>query len=293
MKFGTLFNSLAKKAGIDTTQKEFVDLLATDIEIPDGIATAMEKGLLNIDAAKNHVDVRKAIRTEALNGVDSKVEEMLAELGFTDDDATDIKGEKNSYEKIAKLGRKIKELEEKKAKTSKPADKEAYEKQIADLNRDLKSVKDTFTAKEKEWQGLRENDLTTYEIQKLLLGKEYNLPKEMDAELKVSTAQSAINKSLAAKGFKIVRDAESGGLKIVNKEGLPAYSETNEPLQLPHFIDGALAQNKLLKVNDDQSQNNSGGNTGGHSTTIPGGQGSGGNLNAVASIDSQMKELGF
>ena len=36
----------------------------------------------------------------------------------------------------------------------------------------------------------------------------------------------------------------------MNKEGQPAYSETNEALEPNTFIDGALAQNKLLKIND-------------------------------------------
>ena len=40
----------------------------------------------------------------------------------------------------------------------------------------------------------------------------------------------------------------------MNKEGQPAYSETNEALEPNTFIDGALAQNKLLKINDANQQ---------------------------------------
>lgn len=287
MKFGTLLQSLAKKSGVDTTGKEFIDLLSTDIEIPDAVANAIDKGLMNVEAARNHPDVRKVIRTEALNGLDSKVTELLEELGI--EDAEDITSEKNSYEKVAKLTRKVKELESKKAGANNKTDKAEIEKQLADLNRDLKASKDALIAKEKEFANQREADLTNFEIQKLLLGKEYSLPKEMDRELVVGTAQQAINKALAAKGFKIVRDAESGALKITNKEGLAAYSDTNEPLELPSFIDGALAQNKLLKVND-QSQSSGSGNN--QQTIIPGSGGQG-NQQTVAAIDQQMKDLGL
>jgi vacuolar-type H+-ATPase subunit I/STV1 len=125
MKFGTLLSDLAKKAGVDTTQKEFVDLLSHDIDIPDTVADKMNKGLLNIDAAKNNPDVKKAIRAEALNGVDSKISEILEELGI--EDASEILEEKNSYEKISKLTKKVKDLESKKAGTTKKEDKDALE----------------------------------------------------------------------------------------------------------------------------------------------------------------------
>lgn len=287
MKFGTLLSDLAKKAGVDITQQEFVSLLSHDIEIPDAIATAMNKGLLNIDAAKNNPEVRKAARAEVLNGVDSKVSEILEELGI--DDASEILEEKNSYEKITKLTKKVNELAAKKAGSTKKEEKDVLEQKIADLNKEIKTLKDGHTVKEKEWQEARNGDLTNFEIQKILLGKEYSLPKEMDADLKVTTAQSAINKALAAKGLKLVRN-EQGQLAIVDKDGNKAYSENHEELQVGSFIDGALAQNKLLKVND---QGQDGGGNSGQQTIISTGGGQQGNAQAVASIDAQMKELGL
>jgi NADH dehydrogenase/NADH:ubiquinone oxidoreductase subunit G len=281
MKFGTLLSDLAKKAGVDTTQQDFVSLLSHDIEIPDAIATKLNQGLLNIDAAKNNPDIKKALRAEALNGVDSKISELLEELGITSE-ATEILEEKNSFEKIAKLTRKVKELESKKAGSTKKEDKDALELKIADLNKELKTAKDSMTAKEKEWQDLRNGDLTNFEIQKKLLGKDYSLPKEMNADLKVNTAQTAINMALQAKGYKLVRN-EQGSLQIVDKDGGKAYSDTHEELQVDSFIDGALAQNKLLKVND-QSQSGSG-----NSSTIITNDGSGkGNASIVAEIDGAL-----
>jgi hypothetical protein len=282
MKFGTLLSNLAKKAGVDTNTQEFIALLSHDIDVPETIATTIDKSLMSLDAAKNNPDVRKAARAEALNGVDSKITELLEELGI--EDAADITEEKNSFNKISLLTKKVQALEAKKAGSNKNADKEAIEKQIADLNKELKAAKDTLTAKEKEFQTTRDGDLTNFEIQKLLLGKEYSLPKEMDRDLVVGTAQQAINKALAAKGFNIVRDKESGSLKLLNKEGLAAYSDTNEPLELPSFIDGALAQNKLLKVND---QNQNGGGNNQHVEISGGGKGQG-NAAIVTEIESQL-----
>lgn len=255
MKFGTLLSNLAKKAGVDVAAPEFIALLSHDIEIPDAIADNLNKGLMDINAAKANTEVRKAIRTEALNGVDSKVTELLEELGI--EEADDITGEKNSYEKVAKLTRKVKEMESKKAGTSNNKDKAEIEKQIAELNGKLKTANETLTKKEKEWEATRESDLTRFDLHRQLLGKESSLPKDLDDELKLSTLEGAVNKSLAAKGYKLVRT--EAGLSIVDKDGNKAYSDKHEEIQASSFIDGALAQNKLLKVSD-QSQGG-GGNT--------------------------------
>lgn len=291
MKFGTLLNSLAKKSGIDTAQKEFIDLLSTDIEIPDAIANGIDRGLMNLDAAKANADVRKAIRTEALNGVDSKVAELLEELGI--EDKADIDGTKNSYDKISKLAHTVKALEAKKATSGKGADKDAYERQIAELNNQIKEVKTSLTAKEKEYQQAREDDLTNFEMHKKLVGKNYALPAEMDGDLKLNLVQSAVNKELSKKGFKLVRDAENGSLKLVNKEGVPAYNDKNEPLEIDSFIDGALAQNKLLKVNDQsqQQQQQGGGNTASHTTGNGGQQQNPQYQQIVQQLDQQIAEM--
>jgi uncharacterized protein YfkK (UPF0435 family) len=282
MKFGTFLSALAKKVGIDTTQKEFMDLLAHDIEIPDGVVEPINKGLMTLEAAKTNPDIRKMLRSEALDGVDRKVKELLTEMGI--EDAAEIEGEKNSYEKIALLARTVKTLEGKKAGASTNKDKEEIGKQITELNAKLKAANDSLITKEQEFKTTRDGDLTNFELQKILLRKEYSLPKEMDAELVISTAQAAINKDLSGKGFRIVRD-EAGQLKIVNKDGLQAHSDNHEPLQVPDFIDGALARNKLLKVTD---QGGASGANGHSSTTIQSDGKGQGNPSIVSEIENQL-----
>jgi hypothetical protein len=284
MKLGTLLTSLAKKAGIDVTQKEFVDILATDVDIPDAIATKIDTGLMDLQAAKVHPDINKHIRAEAYNAIDKKISDILTEYGV--EGADDILNEKNTFEKIPKLSAAIKAMEAKKA-TSKGAEKDVYEKQIGELNNQLKDLKKSLTDKETEFKNARENDLTEFETHKKLLGKNYDLPTELDADLKVQTADAAVKKELQKKGFKLVRDAESGLLKVVNKDNMPAYNEKNELIDADSFIDGALAQNKLLKVND-QSQGG-GGNT--PVVTINSNQGGKGNPAVVSEIDTQLKAM--
>lgn len=248
MKLKALFEKLAKKAGVDISTDEFKAIVIPDVDVPDDTAGGMEKGLLNLEAAKNHADIRKAIRTETLNGVDKKVADLLEELGI--ETADDVKNETNSFEKISKLTKLVQSTEAAKSKSNNKLDKDGYDQQIKDLNLAIKTLKEGAVAKETEFKTTREADLTNFELQSILMGKDFALPKEMGSKLKLSTAKAAVDEILQSKGFKIIR-SENGSLAIVDKEGKPAYNAaTNEPIELGNFIDGALAQNKLLKVND-------------------------------------------
>lgn len=283
MKVGQLIANLAKKLNLDTTSEEFKEVVGISIEIDDETATKIEKGLLTIDAAKAHKDVRKVIRAEVLNGVDATLAELVEELGVEVDD--DFKNETNSFTKIGKLAKRIKDIESKKA--ANPEQKKEIEKQIEKLNAELRDAKKAIADKEAEFKLIRDNDLTNFELQKILLGKNYALPKEMDSDLKVQTALNAVNRELAKKGFKIAR-TEDGQLTVLNKEGLEAYNEKNEAVKLSDFIDNALAVNKLLAISDPNLQQG-GGNNGQHQQHHLSNGGAQPNNAILAEIDAQLQ----
>lgn len=283
MKVGQLIANLAKKLNLDTTSEEFKEVVGISIEIDDETATKIEKGLLTIDAAKAHKDVRKVIRAEVLNGVDATLAELVEELGVEVDD--DFKNETNSFTKIGKLAKRIKDIESKKA--ANPEQKKEIEKQIEKLNAELRDAKKAIADKEAEFKLIRDNDLTNFELQKILLGKNYALPKEMDSDLKVQTALNAVNRELTKKGFKIAR-TEDGQLTVLTKEGLEAYNEKNEAVKLSDFIDSALAVNKLLAISDPNQQG--GGNNGQHQQHYHSSNGGVQPNNAIlAEIDAQLQ----
>lgn len=266
MKLKQLFEKLAKKAGIDITTEEYKGITIPDVDVPDETAAGMEKGLLNLEAAKVHADIRKLIRTETLNGVDKKVNDILEELGI--ESADDVKNEANSFEKIGKLTKLVQTAEAAKAKSTTKVDKDGYDAQIKQLNADIKAEKAARLADQQKHTSDMDAKEMDFEFQTILTGKDYALPKEMGSKLKIFTAKNAVTEQLQAKGFKIIK-GENGSLAIVDKDGKPAYdSATNEPIVLTNFIDGALAQNKLLKVNDpaDPSQGNN------HQQTLGNGQ---------------------
>ncbi len=281
-KLGTLLEKLFKKAGIEISD-DIKSLVELDTEVPDATATKLDTSLLTVEAAKSNFELTKHFRKSILGIADIKMNELLEELGLQAGD--DFTNEQNSYEKIAKLTRLANEAGKKAAAGDKrTADQWAAKEQ--EYNNQIKALKEAAVAKDKEYNTTRENDLTAFELKQILFGKDYVFPKEMDPNLKVSTALGAVQNALNKAGVSIKRN-ESGQLVIVNKEGQPAYtSDTNEPLEVNTFIDGALAQNKLLKINDpNQQQPGSPG-----AQVIPGNK-SQGNSAIVAEIDAQMADL--
>ncbi|MDF2381318.1 hypothetical protein JMG10_07570 [Nostoc ellipsosporum NOK] len=286
-KLGTLLEKLFKKAGVDTSSDDLKALFDLDTDIPDDVSGKVDKSLLTVDAAKSHSDVIKAIKATTLAGADSKMDELIISLGLQPGE--DFVANKNTFEKIGMLTKLALEAGKKAAA---PGDKQAADKwaeKEAEYNRQLKELKESITAKESEFAKTRENDLTSFAVKTILSGKDYIFPKEMDSDLKVNTAFGAINNELNKKGFTLKRN-EAGQLVILNKDGQPAYSDTNEALEPNTFIDGVLAQNKLLKVNDPNQQQDHQPN-GSNGTQFIQQPGLKGNSAIVADIDAQIAQL--
>lgn len=300
VKVGILIDKLLKKAGVDTEAKkeELKALLELEAEMSDEYADKLNKGLLTVEAAKSNPEVNKALRQSILGIADTKMLDMLTELGVTPSD--EFSSEKNTYEKINLFSKALFEAGKKKAEVSNKEsvhetlkkEKDAYLLKEAEYQKKLKDLTDAITAKETEFKLTRENDLTTFELQKILLGKDYVFPKEMDSSLKVATALGAVNSALAKQGLMIKRN-EAGQLAISDKEGNPAYNSNHEKIDDPSaYIDGVLAQNKLLKINESGSQQQQAHGSNG-APFIPGSNGNNGkNSYVLDEIEAQLAEMG-
>jgi polyhydroxyalkanoate synthesis regulator phasin len=289
-KISSVLERQFKKLGIEITD-ELKTVLEIEGEMPDDVASKIDKGLLTLEAAKTNPEITKSLKQSTLAGADAKMDEIIKEMGLTVGE--DFAGEKNTYEKISMLSKMLHEQGKKKGEgNSKESvsdllkkEREAFAAKEADMQKKLKDLTDGLTSKESEFKNIRESDLTSFELQKILLGKDYVFPKEMDSSLKVQTALGALNKDLAEKGLVIKRN-EAGSLVITDKEGQKAYTDKHEPIDSPHsYIDGVLTQNKLLNINDPNAQKQQQGSQG--AQTIPG-TGAKGNATIVAEIDAQI-----
>lgn len=285
MKLGSLLEKQFKKIGLDTTTDDLKAIIALDTEVPDDLANKLDKGLLTVEAAKSNSEVNKALRQSILGVADSKMDELIAELGLVPGD--DFVADKNTYDKISKLTKLALDAGKESNASKDKGTADEWAKKEADYNKQIKDLKDLMKNKETEFATARENDLTTFELKTILSGKEYIFPKEMDSHLKISTALGAVNTELQRKGFSIKRD-QTGNLIVVNKDGQPAYSDTNEAIKPDTFIDGALAQNKLLKINDPNQKPIIPGSSG---VPIIPGAGNQGNAAVVAEIAAELQAM--
>lgn len=289
MKTGEFLNKLAVKSGIAATDKHLMGLLSksefANEEIPDDLAKAIDEALMTEDAAKANPNVIKKIKGETLNGADALVDRILKDFGYDDADIADIKSEKNTFSRIEKTANAIKLLEAKKAGANTNTDKAALQRQIEELNN---KIRESVTTSEKTLADLKAshiNELTNAELKALLAPKKFALPEDMDQRLKNDIALSAVNAELKTKGLQIVNT--NGALDIKRTDGTDAYDSTNRKIDVTNFVDGVLAQNKLLAVNSAEPATPAS-----PTTTIPGPNTQNVNQNAVNKIRQQMIDAG-
>lgn len=251
MLSGEFLNKLAKKAGVKLDNPALVALLAVKefatAEIPDELANTIDSALMDLEAAKAHPEVIKKIKTETLNGADKVIEDFLTGAGYSDDEIADIRAEKNTFAKITKAATKIKDLESKKA-AAPAADKAALQKQIDDAKADLRKAAEVSETAINDLKASHTVEMTDMNLKMILASKTLSLPKEMDPALKTQVALAAVKADLTAKGFQIVNT--NGVLEVKKTDGTDAYNQTHQKIGLIELIDGALAQQKLLAVNE-------------------------------------------
>ncbi|MEO9145086.1 MAG: hypothetical protein ABI237_05965 [Ginsengibacter sp.] len=267
VKTGVLIEKLFKKAGIDTNNEELKPIFAIDTEMPDEYANKVDGALLTLEAAKGNPEINRMLRKSHFDTVDQKLVDIIKESGVTLGD--DYEKEPNTLLKIGILSKALIDAGKRKAEsTNKEGVHEQLKKQAdefagkeATYQKQLKDIADSMSAKEKEFYNTRETDLTEFNLDKVLSGKDYIFPKEMDSDVKVNAAKLAVKNELAKQGLVIKRN-EAGQLVITDKEGNPGYTKTHEKVETNSFIDGVLAQNKLLKINDPENNNGNNGSNG-------------------------------
>lgn len=301
-QLGNLIKSLATKAGIkidDETLKKI--LLLPDLsqmEVPDEFNQALEANLLTVDSAAANTAVRSRLIAEAMNGVDSELEKLLGDVGFDDNFQAEWKTiGKQTNEKIRRLTTAIKAKEAKlkadaeagkKADPNTAAELNALKGQIVDLNKSMEQAKTTHLVELDNERNARLADRKDFTLTSILAGK--NLPKNgLPADINILTAKTLIQAEAAKHGLIVGFDANNQPTLKQKKDGAEIdFFVDNKPVDYSQFIDGVLAQNKFLQINDPNPDKGGGGNN-----PQPQPQpGTPSNPTAAASIDAQLAQLG-
>ena len=251
-KLSDLIKSLGTKGKVDLTKPEVVAALTASegIEVPKEFADQLEAALMTVDAAVSNQTVRSRVQAEVLNGEDTYLNGIVGQLEVDEEDRTQLTSEKDTRVRIRKAIEALNKAKKKAKKDGDTATEESLKTQVADLNKQLKDIKDIHAAELTKVQGERDNDFINFELMSLLGAKQYALPDTMPVKQRLKTALLVVQDELAQKGFKVVKS--ENGIKILKKDNTDAYDDKNTLVELPSFIDGTLATNGLLKNSDSQ-----------------------------------------
>ena len=256
MKLDKLFESLARKAGVDTNDTEFISILdkIKEAEVSDTIAYKIEGSLFDKETAKQDYELKSHFTALALNGVDSEIKSVIEEiLADNEELKSELYSIKSTPKRASTLARKIKELEESKAKANAKGDssKDAkYQVEIDNLMAKLRETESKYQS-ELEAEKASKYDLIAGFKEDLMLNS-YKYATELPSDVNMMMAKQLINKSATEKGAKIKYNKDTGNfeLKRASDDSLDWFDERNNKPSYEDFVKGVLTQNKLLAVSD-------------------------------------------
>lgn len=173
---------------------------------------------------------------------------MASEFGLDETVIGQLKGDKDTYNKLRGLKDKMIELKDKKSNEDNAGKRAEYQKQIDDLNKTIASMKE---ANAKDISGLKSQhdaEITDLIIRANLMNKNY-ANKELKPEVNAITAKALVDMELASKGAIAMRDGHNIVLKQKSNPELDYY-DNNVKVSYDDFVTKTLTNSKLLAVSD-------------------------------------------
>lgn len=237
---GDLINSLALKAGINGDDESLKSLLASPelqkINVPDELATSMERGLLNIEAAKNnHPDIKKKYFADAYDGMDRFLLQQAENDMFDENDLAEIRAERSTTKKIELALSKLKTA----AKTAPKADKDEINQKITQLNDQLRAEKGSKESLKAEYEG-KIKEINTRAALTAHLSKYKTIYDELPAGIKQTTLKAIIDQALQDNKADFAV-GEDGTLSLIGKDGTNVFGSDNRQLTVDSFLDKSFA----------------------------------------------------
>lgn len=256
---GELISDLAVKAGMKADDESLVNLLSAPdlqkITVPDEFVAIIDRGLLNIDAAKNnHPDIKRKYHADAMDGVDKFLLTQVLDDTFDDNDVAEIKAVKSTQERIKLITAKIKEKSA--AQGGKPEDKAQANAKLAELHEQIRLAKEATNTVKAEYEG----KIKTIHLD-AALSQLFNSYKtiydDLPGGIKQQSLKAIIQQQLQDKNAELTVN-EQGQLTLIGKDGSNVFGSDHVQLTPQSFLDKSFAP--ILKVsngskpNGDQSQ---------------------------------------
>jgi molybdenum-dependent DNA-binding transcriptional regulator ModE len=267
---GQLINHLAKKAGLDTSDQNLINLLSnselTKITLHSDVVKAFDENLLSVTQAQdNHPLIGTKYKAEALNPIDKKLETLAEELGFDDATKQELAGIRNSYKKLEVFTAKFNELKENAVKEAAKGKGDqtsaALQKQVDELLQKMQAEKKSSEEAIQRIQGERKGDKIKFNLRSMLNNSK-TIYDNLDPAIKAAAIEAILNKGLQDKEADFDFD-EKDEFIVKKKDGTNLVGANHSKYTPQTLIDEILAQNKVLVVansqqnpQDNQQQNN-------------------------------------
>lgn len=251
MKVSEFFNQQFTKAGVPIdmnveANKAFMDAAAAmTVEIPDDIAKGVDNKFITVEAAKNnHPEIKNYYQTQALDTIDKTTIAALKELGVPQDTIDNlVKEEGSTFKRVPLMFKKLQDLEKAKANASKP-DQAIYQKQIDDLQAQVRAEKDIAVKTIADKNAFEKSMRLKYKY-----GSMFNSVKTiydtLDPEDKFGTLEVILERALHDNNAKMDLN-ENGGVILLKNDGTTYFGENNVPVNAQQFVDQLLSRKKLL-----------------------------------------------
>lgn len=258
-KTGDFMISLASQAGVELSDEQKTAISEIATELPEGIATQIQDGLLTVDSAVANTKVRDRIKAEVFDAVDGKLKNLAMEHGFDAGFIQTIGENKETFKNIGTISTQILANQKKaleKAKEGAPeGDQKELQDEIIKLNAKIASNNDNTISKTDHddtvegYEGLlKENAKALLQLKANSLFANQNWAMDISPEANLATANGLFNTELTAKGIVLVED--NGILKLQTNEGTPYFGADNKEVTPRDFVKNLLSGHKLLKVTD-------------------------------------------
>jgi hypothetical protein len=242
---GEFINNLAQKAGVAITDENLKSVLASPelatIQIHEDLAGTIDKGLLNIEAAKNnHPDIKKKYFADAFDGMDSQLIKLVEADTFDEADLAEIKAEKSTVKKAELIVSKLKAAK----KADKGGNADEWNKKIADANEAARLAKEEVSKVKNDYEG-KIKEIHRNAAIKAVFGNYKTIYDDLDPSIRIATMGAIINKALQDKNAVLDAD-DNGNLVLVAKDGSNVFGSNHVQLTPQSFLDQSFAP--ILKV---------------------------------------------
>lgn len=253
-KIESILKPIFRQLNIDATTPEAIALLSADVNVDDNIVsnvTASLNSLVTIESAKNNPAVaahfKKKHFSEALDKIDQKIENMIADLELSPETAAAITGIQDSYLRMEALQKAVKTQVDSKVAAASKGEKADLLKKIEELNSEVLKSKSTFEQEKAALLNNHKATLTDFQLAALFNGKKWANEKAGE-EMNRKFAMAALKEALQKEGALLSFDDTTGLTLLDSKAPDLPFHKDNQPVKLEDFVSKFLADNALVQT---------------------------------------------